>query len=661
MAKRVQQAAARAKVLVSTAAADADARCRRTLRRNNTASIVQRILTETFGDMSDAEKDGVKVAGVTLRERLTADKTEQRHNSDSKVVMGKKYYDQRRAEFSNGTGARAQLLVKNEAEVPNDKLVQAVRLARQAAPQRGQLYDYLANSNLCSQSEMVGLARFFLELKPWSSDANLKLALAILKYWIRVSAENTYNDELDVVRPHVDKTLMAALSSMKSANVPMKVFWVTYSDMAKYIVNTTDVDTLLDVRGDWGQVGGQLEAVTGSSQLGMAMFGFALYEHQVLRCSKIIEAEVLILAGGQVTQAAIDQVQVRVVKKMEELPGHEKLNVVRVVGVAYRGTVVKVQVDTLRQEIEFKIAAFLKTQALSIKGAGGISKLTPLFCEMALAVVLPPFAHGIDNKLVERFNLARTTANGMLAVIDHSNGLYVKNALDTKLDVLTQIDSTFVIEAAWFLHMHTAGGQALLEVKLLQPLPNAPGVHDPKQAYNALQLVKQSQLYTFVAPQHQGAFNVGMEMVKAIASDRLPSTKVTEQHENLQVVLDRMAFYVHLALPAGSKSKVASLHGKEALSQKLQTISLETGAGESVSNERLKEFHTFNWLLTAEERATHNQLVKDAFHGTKGGAKSSSSSSGTNPKQGGTKRKHDEKTAGEKKLEQEQNTLSLFK
>ena len=56
----------------------------------------------------------------------------------------------------------------------------------------------------------------------------------------------------------------------------VKVFWSTYEALAKIVVNVPDVDRLLNVQGDWSQVGTELEAVTGSCQLGMSTFGFAL-------------------------------------------------------------------------------------------------------------------------------------------------------------------------------------------------------------------------------------------------------------------------------------------------------------------------------------------------------------------------------------------------
>ena len=105
---RARNAAAKAK-LTADEETPADARARRTLRRNNTESIVQRTLNEQFSDFSDFEKDVVKVGGKTLRERLAFDKNDQRHNSETKLVRGNKYYEDRRREYSSSSGAASHL------------------------------------------------------------------------------------------------------------------------------------------------------------------------------------------------------------------------------------------------------------------------------------------------------------------------------------------------------------------------------------------------------------------------------------------------------------------------------------------------------------------------------------------------------------------------
>ena len=138
------------------------------------------------------------------------------------------------------------------------------------------------------------------------------------------------------------------------------------------------------------------------------------------------------------------------------------------------------------------VAAFIKTKALSQVVQGEVPFLVPVFCEQSVLTVQPRIPHLIAPALLESFNLARQTANAMLPAVDHSNGLFVKTALDTKTSVLTQVDDSVVLEACWFAHMHGAGGQGMIEQKLLDSLPAGAGKHDPKVALTSLQLVKRT-------------------------------------------------------------------------------------------------------------------------------------------------------------------------
>lgn len=639
-----------------------ESRSSRQLKRNNTAAIVQRVLNETFGDMTDAEKDGVRVGGLTLRERLMRDKSSQRKGSDNKVVMGKKYYEEQRRDYAQGAMSRAALKVKNLDEVPDARLLSAVKLARQNVPQRGDLYDYLETGPAPKQSEMVGLARFFMELKPWVSDANLKMACAVVKYWLRVNADTTFHEEMEVVRPMIDKTLVAAWTSMKAANISMPVFWSTYQPLARLVLSVEAAEKLFECHGQWAAVGKELVLVTSSSNLGMSLFGFALYEHQVTVGSAMIDLEVEKLLRGDISKAQVDAVVAAAQKKLQDESGAERLNVERVVAIKYCGASLEVHVDTLRHEICLKVAALVKTAALSqtasLSQAGALQYL---FCEKDLLPELAMFRHKIDPELLRSYNLARETANSMLPVADHSNGLYVKNLLDTKTEVLTQIDDSFVLESAWLGHMHEMGGQAAIEEKLLAALPQDVGQHDPKSTVARLQSIRSSPLFSYVAPPHQATFNVGMEMVKAVANDRLPSLGAVGKSVVLNHVLQRMSFYAYLEVSGEEEGSVTKLSGKAALSAKLAELQERKRTGSPVNPGGLKEFHTFNWLLDQAERDIHSGLVREAYDGAKPPTRGASSS---NPKAapGGHKRKaENDKKVANKKLEQEEGTLKLFK
>jgi hypothetical protein len=70
----------------------------------------------------------------------------------------------------------------------------------------------------------------------------------------------------------------------------------------------------------------------------------------------------------------------------------------------------------------------VKEAAFATTGADGVRLLTPMFCESDLYPDAGrQYPHNIDGVLLEDAELARSTANGMLAVASHKHCTYVKD------------------------------------------------------------------------------------------------------------------------------------------------------------------------------------------------------------------------------------------
>ena len=191
-------------------------------------------------------------------------------------------------------------------------------------------------------------------------------------------------------------------------------------------------------------------------------------------------------------------------------------------------------VETWRQWSKNKAAA----AAPLPKEANSSRPLVQVFCEASLP---PEFMGVIDPTSLQTFNLARTTADSLIHQVDYTNGLFVTKLLDTRTDVLTQIDPSFVIEATWFRHIQTAGG---LEAKLLEPLATDIGVHDPKNCRRSV--VSEAP----VGPPL--TCRATTQIVSSVAAARMPSVKVTDESATLRELLVRCGFFAYFEPGAGS-------------------------------------------------------------------------------------------------------------
>ena len=158
------------------------------LRKINTDDIVTKALHDNLKDMSHMETDCVQVNGVTLRERVHADKHAQRQGG-SDIKFGKKYYAALRGEYrqKSGTGTAAELATTNYDEVISEGLFNGAKLWKGKASNRQALTSWLAlSTEVPNQKEFVGVARIFLDLRPSATVDQSRVAVEIMRWIARL-------------------------------------------------------------------------------------------------------------------------------------------------------------------------------------------------------------------------------------------------------------------------------------------------------------------------------------------------------------------------------------------------------------------------------------------------------------------------------------------
>ena len=92
--------------------------------------------------------------------------------------------------------------------------------------------------------------------------------------------------------------------------------------------------------------------------------------------------------------------------------------------------------------------------------------------------------------------------------------------------MLTMLDDTWDLARSWFLHMHDDGARVKLQEAILEILPDPDGAKpDVHAAANALEEMKQSNMYHFCSQVGQSDLNIIFQWVKALAQQRQPAFK----------------------------------------------------------------------------------------------------------------------------------------
>ena len=107
----------------------------RVLKTQNTEQAVSKALRDNCAGMTPQEIDGVKISGMTLREKLLSDKREARQGSRAEP-LGRKYSDALREAYSSSESPAKALVCGDDALTVNPDLFAAMLVAKKTPPAR---------------------------------------------------------------------------------------------------------------------------------------------------------------------------------------------------------------------------------------------------------------------------------------------------------------------------------------------------------------------------------------------------------------------------------------------------------------------------------------------------------------------------------------------
>ena len=180
-------------------------------RSNNVAATVARAIRDNFKEFKEQEVDSTLVDGLSLRARLTKDKSENQQKPGS-IVMGRTYYNHLRLLYQSVQHPSKQLQVQNPDAEIRQELFQAMLAAKKVPAQRQQMLQLLQNmTTRPNQSELIGILRWMVELKPSVSSEQYQGVLQCMRWITRMGLETTFPEEIKVCHAALEQGLLQAI------------------------------------------------------------------------------------------------------------------------------------------------------------------------------------------------------------------------------------------------------------------------------------------------------------------------------------------------------------------------------------------------------------------------------------------------------------------
>lgn len=579
-------------------------RSRTQVSRRDSDEQTDRAVREHFKQFSSVQTDIILVDGKTLRQTL---KTAKKDAKAAGRKLGSGFYQEIGQKFVLPGESDNSLKLVNDKDEIRESLLDALRIANSkntTVRNKGPLLQWLSVSSAPNQRELVGLMRVALTIKPSSSSTSCQTVLAILKYVVTHDLHNQYEKETSTLREHFDDALSCSWAAMKKEGLPLATFWSCSRAMAAVVTSTADIDKIMGATGAWSQVRGEILRVVAGSTLGGKMFGFVAECLAAESLSQKIDESLAKLKAGNIDAAAVH----RCVEACEQESAQHKWDMVlrhkRQVVAMYRNIEIKVQVDSVRDEIEVRLAATIKTLALT----NGLEELS---FEKSLLGDAIGIKHTIDSSILAEYNVARKSANKMFQDDEWGSGDDLCALLKSKRALLLQFDRSFKLELAVVEALNGQAGATLLFANVLECLPGK-GAHPTLlQAGQGIAKVMSSKLYSFVCRETQALVSAAKELIDKLERGASPAITHFKDRPFLKDVVEVLPefLYFDMTMDDQPASAIKRIYGRPAAVARLDKLQEMQSSGETITLDMVDSLQAFRFILEADEIATLKELT----------------------------------------------------
>lgn len=257
----------------------------RRLRKRATDEAVGKILADHFDVWAHEQIDMTLRGGLSLRERLLADK---KRCKDGVLTMGTHYYNMLREEYRPENSPSKLAQVENPSEPVDESLGQALILLRAHQGSKAQLFDWLEQDKIINQKNMVALLRSCCDIEPHMSASNCETNVEVLRYVARNRLDLRYPRCHELMRKHWDATLDKSWLRMRAAGLSVKTWWAGHEMEDSIVLDGGAFARCVACDTNWGEVAEDLAKLMHTA-VGSRVFTKAFPSVASVRGSKMVD------------------------------------------------------------------------------------------------------------------------------------------------------------------------------------------------------------------------------------------------------------------------------------------------------------------------------------------------------------------------------------
>lgn len=348
-----------------SAAEEPAAKRRRQLGRRQSEEQLERALTQHFAHMSNTDIETTRVEGRTVRERI-ADDMKSSKGAAQKKRLGATYWRELVGIYGDKSSSSKEM--KDPSLPVRDALVQGLETATCPNPAKRSiepLISFMQHCGVLNQKETVGLFKALSSAGSQVGRGNSDtLIIEAMNYVIRMKQAAHLKDELAAMRNLFDGALARQYLRLKKAGGQVLTWATTHMDLALLLVDKTDVDTVIQAKGNSAEVGPQVSRLTSAGHLGRELFGFAGMLIASASFSAEIDSTLKAFANSAITMPAYEKTKEQCEHIVEQFQSTGVLADKRKVTITFFKQLVEVVLPTATLELGMQMWCLIKERSI---------------------------------------------------------------------------------------------------------------------------------------------------------------------------------------------------------------------------------------------------------------------------------------------------------
>jgi hypothetical protein len=466
---------------------------KQTKRVRTEDEIIDKILKDNFPLWSFEQINLKVVDGVSLRDRIKADKVRQACNL---LAMGKLYYASIRLTYQDDLSPLSQLTIEDKNQPSDETMMDALKSLLGYMRVTGPLEEWLELCDGINQKNIVALFRGLQRVSPHQSLKYAALVENVMSMVVGMDLDQQFDKEVKAMASVFDMALLKSLlSSAKANDQGVLDWWTNCKDYARLVLPVQAVETILALPagGDVAKISAEVCEVFSGSETGKRLVGKA---HRVLSAatvSDIVRLNVETLAGKNITAAAISTAKKAFVTKMKD-EGHDITLTSRphLKTVVYRDVAYKVPCTSIFDEWQCCKEALIRSVAVH----AGL--LESLWCEAQLVPTIKAPKVTVEPALIKHAKAARKEANKCVARGDSCTSENISAVLEKKQAWFGKQDKYWKVDEWFWKSSIGNNATSRWESSILACMPTSGGAASLDTTRNHLKTLLDSKLAEFV-------------------------------------------------------------------------------------------------------------------------------------------------------------------